>query len=130
MAESISAITVRRSAVASIAPSRCDCSVLPSALTSVIAMPSASSGFAPAPRTEKSPSRSGQKVRERLEGSHNALARQRGGREPCDDDDHAEGPAHLDPVLTGPEPHERDDHAREPAGKHDEGKAGLERETR
>ena len=56
-ATSISAMTFRRSAVASSAPSRCWRSVSVSALTSIRTSPSASSGRAPRARIEKSPSR-------------------------------------------------------------------------
>ena len=57
-ATSISAITVRSSAVASSAPSRWSCSVTASTLTSSITAPSGSSPLAPRARIEKSLSRS------------------------------------------------------------------------
>ena len=55
---SISTITVRRSAPASMAPSRWSWSVAASTLTSSITAPSGSSPLAPRARIEKSPSRS------------------------------------------------------------------------
>ena len=57
IATSISSITVRNSAVASNAPSRCSRKVSLSALTSIITSPMASSLRASRPRTEKSSSR-------------------------------------------------------------------------
>ena len=95
-ATSICSMTVRSSAVASTAPSRCSCSVSASAFISISASPSGSSGLAVRPRIEKSSSRKRrEQVGERLQRHDDARADRRREAEQRAEDDDRQGPLHL-----------------------------------
>ena len=89
-ATSICSITVRRSAVASTAPSRCSCSVSASALISIRAAPSGSSGFGgPSADGEVVLAKGREQIGQRLQRHDDARAHRGGQAEQCAQDDNA-----------------------------------------